>query len=360
MLQSFIIRVMEAETYFDNGTFRTLDLFAGIGGIRKGFEATGRFQTVFANDNDRYCKMTYDRNFDAVKMSLKDVREISMAGGYVPEFDFLLGGFPCQAFSVAIHGKGFDDEKGRGTLFNEIERLLKEAQILQNRPPAGFLLENVRNLLSHDDGKTFRTILKKLTALGYRVQYRVYNSLDFGVAQNRERIYIVGFLDERVADNFQWPEPTTPDRQSKVTDILDSEADPRYYYNDQPLFDRIKDEVVNPNYVYLYRRNYIRQHPGGYAPTLVASMGLGGHNVPIVRDSKGIRRLSPAECARLQGYNDLHIPLQISDAQAYKQIGNSVTVPVIRAVAEQVVSAFDAVTKKESAISRAKLELARM
>lgn len=330
-----VTKILSMRTTFP---LKTIDLFAGIGGIRKGFEMTGKFQTVFANDFDKNCKLTYDRNFGTTKLTVADVKDISMKKGHIPEFNFLVGGFPCQAFSVAIHGKGFHDEKGRGVLFNEIYRLLCEAVKLQKEPPVGFFLENVRNLKSHDGGKTFKTIMAKLAKAGYHTDYRVYNSLDFGVPQNRERIYIVGFRDEKVLQRFKWPEPNHS--RSKVRDFLERDVDPVYYYNGTPLFEKIKNHVTNPDYVYLYRRNHVRTHRDGHSPTLVASMGLGGHNVPIIRDSKGIRRLTPTECARLQGYDDLQLPPGMSDVHAYKQIGNSVTVPVIHKIADAIVDAL--------------------
>jgi DNA (cytosine-5)-methyltransferase 1 len=321
---------------------RTIDLFAGIGGIRKGFESTGLFETVYANDFDKWCKLTYDKNFDDAKLSLKDIRKVGVLNGDVPQFDFILSGFPCQPFSIGAHGKGFDDHKGRGTLFEEIIRLITESEQKFGQLPMGFMLENVKNLKSHDGGRTYQIIHDKLSALGYHIDSKVYNSLNFGVAQSRERIYIVGFRDKELLDNFKWPEPqVSPTDFVRVKDILEDHVDSRFYYNGKPLYDKIGHEVVNPDSVYTYRRNYVREQKQGYAPTLVASMGLGGHNVPIIRDTKGMRKLTPLECARVQGYYDLHIPLGVVDSQIYKQIGNSVSVPVIKAIAKEVAAAID-------------------
>lgn len=330
---------------------KTIDLFAGIGGIRKGFENTGRFQTVYANDFDKACKLTYDKNFDDIKLTLKDIKQVSIKKDAIPEFDFVLSGFPCQPFSVGAHGKGFDDHKGRGTLFEEIVRLLKEAKEAYGQLPMGFMLENVKNLKTHDSKRTYQIIHDSLAELGYHVDSRVYNSLQFGVAQSRERIYIVGFRSKELFDAFEWPEPTySPGEYVKVKDILDPQVEARFYYDGKPLYDKIGHVVTNPDYVYNYRRNYVRPLKQGYAPTLVASMGLGGHNVPIIRDSKGMRKLTPSECAKLQGYYDLHIPVGIADQQIYKQIGNSVSVPVIQAIANQVALAVEAleVTEEET------------
>lgn len=332
-------------------TLKTIDLFAGIGGIRKGFERTGRFQTVYANDFDKHCKLTYDKNFEDVKLTLKDIRNVSMHTGEVPKFDFVLSGFPCQPFSIGAHGKGFNDYKGRGNLFEEIVRLLKESEEAHGELPLGFLLENVKNLKTHDSKRTYQIIHDRLAELGYFIDSKVYNSLSFGVAQSRERIYIVGFRSQDLLEAFEWPEPThLPHEYVKVKDILDSQVEARFYYDGKPLGDKIGNEVSNPDWVYNYRRTYVRAQKQGYAPTLVASMGLGGHNVPIIRDSKGIRKLTPSECAKLQGYYDLHFPMGSSDQQVYKQIGNSVSVPVIKAIAEKIADAVEDVHRSSAKV----------
>lgn len=332
----------------DKTTYKTIDLFAGIGGIRKGFEKTGRFKTIYANDFDRHCKLTYDANFQETPLTVKDIREVRLVVDGIEPFDFLLGGFPCQAFSVAGHRQGLEDQKGRGILFEEIERLLREAADTQVIPPQGFMLENVKNLLNHDKGRTYPIIKERLSALGYHLDEKYYNTRDFGVPQNRERVYIVGFRSPEVMAAFKWPEaPGRGDVQ--VQDLLDKEVDPVHYYEGKPLYDRIKDYVTSDATVYQYRRNYVRENAKGVSPTLMANMGMGGHNVPIIKDAKGIRRLTPSECGRLQGFDDLVIPADLSFHQIYRQIGNSVTVPVIAAVAEAMVQALDAVKSKKEA-----------
>ncbi len=307
---------------------RTIDLFAGIGGIRIGFERAG-FNTVFANDFDEQCKNTYDLNFPTSKLVVEDIKKIGIKD--LPEFDFLLGGFPCQAFSIAGYRKGFNDEKGRGNLFFDI------AKIIEIRKPEGFLLENVKNLKSHDNGRTFKIILETLENLGYYVNAKVLNSMEYGnIPQNRERIYIVGFKNKDYAERFLFPNPINLTK--KITDLLENDVSEKYYYNGKPLFEKLKNFVKEEGKVYQWRRQYVRENKSGVCPTLTANMGMGGHNVPIIKDKKGIRKLTPFECARIQGFpEDYKLP-KISDSALYKQFGNSVSVPVIEAVAKQIMT----------------------
>lgn len=311
--------------------FRTIDLFAGVGGLRMGFEKAG-FQTVFANDFEHKCKYTYDLNFATSKLTVEDIRKIGLDD--LPEFDFLLGGFPCQAFSIAGYRQGFSDEKGRGNLFFDV------ARIIEARKPQGFLLENVKNLKSHDGGRTFRIIEETLKGLGYHIQAKVLNTMDYGnVPQNRERIYIVGFKDENVAKRFSFPSPTP--LTVKVSDLLEKHVDEKYYYNGKPLFDKLAPFIKEQGKVYQWRRQYVRENKSGVCPTLTANMGMGGHNVPIIKDNKGIRKLTPLECFRIQGFPKTYVLPNIADSALYKQAGNSVSVPVIEALAKQIKMAVD-------------------
>lgn len=314
-----------------NKKFRTLDLFAGVGGIRLGFEKAG-FTTVFANDFDKYCKDTYDLNFQDSKLFIDDIKNIKTAD--LPKFDYILGGFPCQAFSIAGYRHGFNDKKGRGNLFFEI------ARIIEDRKPDGFMLENVKNLKGHDGGKTFEIIMKTLNDLGYYVKSQVLNSMEYGnMPQNRERIYIVGFKNKKQYDNFNFPEPLK--LKIKITDLLEKEVDKKYYYNNKPLYEKLKDFVVKEGVVYQWRRQYVRENKSGVCPTLTANMGMGGHNVPIIKDKNGIRKLTPLECFRIQGFpKEYKLPKNISDANLYKQAGNSVTVTTVEAVATKMMEAI--------------------
>jgi len=311
--------------------FKTVDLFAGIGGIRLGFENAG-FKTVFANDFEPQCKNTYDLNFRDSKLIVEDIRKIGIDD--LPKFDFLLGGFPCQAFSIAGYRQGFDDEKGRGNLFFDI------ARILDARKPEGFLLENVKNLKSHDGGKTFRIIQETLENLGYYLKTKVLNSMEYGnIPQNRERVYLVGFRNKDYSDKFEFP--NTVKLTVKITDLLEKNVPEKYYYNGKPLFKKLKDFIKEEGKVYQWRRQYVRENKSGVCPTLTANMGTGGHNVPIIKDKKGIRKLTPLECGRIQGFPiDYKIP-ELADSALYKQFGNSVSVPVVEAVAKQMMRAME-------------------
>ena len=302
---------------------RTVDLFAGVGGIRLGFEKAG-FQTVFANDFDKTCKDTYDLNFSKPKLTIKDIWKVNIKD--IPKFDILLGGFPCQAFSIAGYRKGFKDKKDRGNLFFRI------VEILEERKPKAFLLENVKNLKGHDKGKTFKIIKETLEKLGYNIKSEILNSMTHGnIPQNRERIFIAGFLDKKKAKKFKFPKKIILKKSYKQ--FIADEVDNKYYYNDKPLYKKIKDDINSESTIYQWRRKYVRANKKGVCPTLTANMGTGGHNVPIIKNHKGIRKLTPKECFLLQGFPKSFKLPKLSDSKLYHQAGNSVTMPVIKRMA---------------------------
>ena len=319
-----------------NKEMNFIDLFAGIGGIKLGFEKNG-FTSVFSNDYDAYCKTTFDHNFSDIyhvetELYLKDIAQVE--SGIFPEFGLLTGGFPCQPFSIAGYRKGFTD-KGRGDLFFEIVRILKD------RRPKAFLLENVKNLKTHDKGNTLKLIYDELEKVGYQVKDAVLNTMEYGnLPQNRERIYIVGFLNKCVLDRFKFPNKMKLTKT--IHDCLFSEkVKDKYYYNDKPLFEKIKKEVNKKDTVYQWRRKYVRENKSNVCPTLTANMGTGGHNVPIILDDFGIRKLTPRECANFQGFPKEYMLPKIADSQLYKQIGNSVSIPVIERIAKQMKIALE-------------------
>ena len=311
---------------------RIADLFAGIGGIKIGFEKAG-FKCIFANDFDKNCKITYDMNFAEEQKSLI-LEDIAKIPSYlIPDFEVLTGGFPCQPFSIAGYQKGFSD-KGRGDLFFEIVRILKE------KKPKAFLLENVKNLKTHNEGETLQIIYNELQKIGYYVTDKVLNTMEYGnIPQNRERIYIVGFLDQKAFNSFSFPEKIKLTKT--IHNCLESEVEDKYYYNGKPLYQKLKNKIVKKDTVYQWRRKYVRENKNGVCPTLTANMGMGGHNVPLVLNEKGIRKLTPRECANFQGFpEDFRLP-KIADSSLYKQIGNSVSIPVIERIAIKIKNALN-------------------
>ena len=305
-----------------------------------GFECAG-FESVYSNDIDKYAAETYELNFGEIDTS--NLFDVVKRRGMKPipkKFDILLGGFPCQPFSLAGRMRGFADE-GRGDLLFAI------IDILQKRKPKAVFLENVKNLQHHDDEKTFKRIKKELEGAGYYIDAKVLNSMHYGnVPQTRERIYIVGFRKPRTLMNFRWPDQTPLSK--KISNILQKKVNEKYYYieDDKFIYPKLKDAVKNKDRVYQYRRVYVRENKNGVCPTLTASMGVGGHNVPIIKDAKGIRKITPRECARLQGFPESFIlPVNQADTHLYKQIGNSVTVPVIARIAENIRIAMESVIK---------------
>ncbi|PMO60132.1 DNA (cytosine-5-)-methyltransferase [Vibrio breoganii] len=316
-----------------------MDLFAGIGGVRLGFEAA-KGVCVFSSEFDAKAQLTYKANHgdfpfgDITKITEEDSNNI-------PDHDVLLGGFPCQAFSIAGYRQGFDDEKGRGNLFLNIHEILKV------KKPKAFLLENVKNLQGHDGGKTFKIIKTSLEELGYSVIHKVMNSMEYGnVPQTRERIYIVGFKDEvgsQPGDNtdtltakFKWPE--TEKLTKTIRTVLESNVDDQFYYEKYACHEKLAKEMTREDTVYQWRRHYVRENKSNVCPTLTANMGTGGHNVPLILDeNRRIRKLTPRECSYVQGFPDSFvIPKGIANSHLYKQFGNSVTVPVIKKIALEI------------------------
>ena len=316
--------------------------FAGVGGIDAGFENTGVFQTVYANEFDPYPAATFELNH-TIKVDVKDIHEVKAEE--LPDFDVLLAGFPCQAFSIAGLRKGFDDEKGRGELFFELVRIIEA-----KRPRIAFF-ENVKNLVGHDNGNTFKVICEQLEVLGYKYTYKVLNAMEYGnVAQNRERIYIVAFRDSEDFNRFAWMEklPLT----STVKDIIDFDArvDDKYYYTEgkykSNIYEAICEAMANDDPtapgIYQWRRQYVRKNQSGVVPTLTANQGEGGHNVCLVKTKYGIRKMTPRECFNTQGFSkDFILPENQSDARLYKQAGNSVCVAVIQRIAEAIAVALE-------------------
>lgn len=297
---------------------KTIDLFAGIGGIRLGFEDLG-CKNVFSSDWDKYAQKVYFDNFN--EMPFGDINFIPP--NEIPDHDILLAGFPCQPFSIAGKGLGFDDT--RGTLFFNIFSILKE------KKPQAFFLENVKRLISHRNGETFQTIISNLKSLGYCVYYKVFNSLHFGLPQKRERIYIIGFKEQI---DFKFPTPIGIFKPLKEILEEDDFVDKKYFISDelkQKKASRLKKVPPIPS---IWHENI-----GGNISPLPYSCALraeGSYNYLLVN---GIRRLTEREMLRLQGFPE-DFKIDIPYSQARKVAGNSVSVPVIKAIAQKMLFAM--------------------
>lgn len=325
--------------------FTFIDLFAGIGGMRIGFESAGG-TCVYSNEWNKYCQQTYFANFG--EQPEGDITQVDE--NVIPDHDILVAGFPCQPFSIAGVSKkkslgratGFED-KTQGTLFFDVCRILKAKR------PKAFLLENVKNLRSHDKGRTFKVILESLDELGYKVFFDVIDGKNY-VPQHRERILIVGFDTERYGNNFDfefninsvYPSPV-------IKDILEDDVVEKYTLSDK---------------LWLYLQNYAQKHKAagngfgyGIAPlngvsrTLSARYYKDGSEILIEQAGKNPRRLTPRECARLQGFPET-FKIPVSDTQAYRQFGNSVVVPLITDIAKQIVSRVNELDEQENFIIR--------
>lgn len=306
-----------------NPEFCYIDLFAGIGGIRIPFQELGG-ECVFSSEWDRFSQKTYRVNFGETPSG--DITKIKSES--IPNFDILLGGFPCQPFSQAGLHKGFADT--RGTLFFEIERIIKDKR------PKAFLLENVKQLKGHDGGRTFSVILEHLTALDYYVAAKILKANDFGLPQIRERVYIVGF-DKRffhLEDDYEFPFPQPSGIKTRVGDILESNVDEKYTISDRLWSGHQRRKAENAQKGKGFGYSLVTAD-SPYTRTISARYYKDGSEILIEQDGKNPRKITPRECARLQGFPDDYI-IPVSDAQAYKQFGNSVAVPVVRAIAKKM------------------------
>jgi len=314
----------------ENYTFKFIDLFAGIGGFRLALQNLGG-KCVFTSEWDENAKKTYRANFGETPFG--DITKI-YTKNYIPGgFDVLCAGFPCQAFSIAGNQKGFADT--RGTLFFDIE------QIIDIHRPKVVFLENVKNLFSHDKGNTFKTIIDILeNKLGYKVYSKILNSMTHAnVPQNRERIFIVAIDPKQVKKygDFKFPEPIPLTKN--IHDILEKgkQADYLYYKKDHQYYPELKKTMTSKDTVYQWRRVYARENKSNVCPTLTANMGTGGHNVPLVLDDYGIRKLTPKECFAFQGYPvEKYVLPNIANSKLYMQAGNSVTTSLIERIGIEI------------------------
>jgi DNA (cytosine-5-)-methyltransferase len=323
------LKQQNKERKIGNADFKFIDLFAGIGGMRIAYEQAGG-HCVYSNEWNKYSQQTYFANFGELPEG--DITKVNEKN--IPDHDVLVAGFPCQPFSIAGVSKkqsmgratGFED-KTQGTLFFDVCRILKAKR------PKAFMLENVKNLCSHDRGRTFKVITESLDELNYTVFYKVLDGQSF-VPQHRERIIIVGFDRKRYGDIIDFSFDITPaDPKPLMKDILDQEVDDKYTLSDK---------------LWIYLQNYAAKHkaagngfgygiadPNGISRTLSARYYKDGSEILIAQDGKNPRRLTPRECARLQGFPE-NFKIPVSDTQAYKQFGNSVVVPLMANIAKLV------------------------
>lgn len=310
--------------------------FAGVGGIDKGFELAG-FETVYANEFDKNATITYKANFPNVNLDQRDIHDLDESKD-IPNFDILLAGFPCQAFSVAGYRQGFEDEKGRGNLFFDLLRIIKK------KKPKIIFLENVKNLVAHDNGNTFNIINSSLETLGYHVKPMVLNASNYGnTPQTRERIYIVCFKNKSHYKNFEFPKPIKLEKSLQAVIDFDNDQDKKFYYTEScSFYEQLKENITRSDTCYQWRRVYVRENKSNLCPTLTANMGTGGHNVPLIKTHTGkIRKLTPRECFNLQGFPDnFELPQTLCNGALYKQAGNSVVVTVIQRIAEEIKQAI--------------------
>jgi len=305
--------------------YKFIDLFAGIGGIRLGFEKVFKDKSafVFASEIDKFAQKTYYENFKHLPHG--DITCIEPSE--IPSFDILLAGFPCQPFSNAGLKKGFNDT--RGTLFFDIARISKYHK------PKVLFLENVKGFKNHDKGNTFKVVKSTLEDMGYKVYAKVLNAKNFGVPQNRERIYIVAFLDKKTEFEF----PSGDNIKTKLGEILLDKVDDKYTISDKLWagHQRRKREHKEKGNGFGYS---MFNHNSEYTSTISARYYKDGSEILIEQKDKNPRKITPREAARLQGFPD-NFKIPVSDTQSYKQFGNSVAVPVIEAIARNILKVID-------------------
>lgn len=305
---------------------RMIDLFAGTGAFTLAFESTNAVDVVFANDMISHSKNIYDENFDH-HLTLKNLNDISIED--IPQHDILTAGFPCQPFSVAGYQEGFKDE--RANVFWKI------LSIIDHHQPKCIVLENVKNLVSHDNKKTFKIIKEKLEEKGYHICYKILNTAKItGIPHHRERIYIICLKSREAFNKFKLEFPFI--EKKPINQFLEADVASKYYYTERSsTWELLKANVTKSDTIYQYRRVYVRENKSKECPTLTANMGTGGHNVPIILNTTGIRKLTPRECFNLQGFPASYKLPILSDTNLYKLAGNAVSVPVVKLIAEKLI-----------------------
>lgn len=317
----------------ENNKYTVGSMFAGIGGICLGFKQAG-FNIIWANENNAAACRTYRKNFG--NDYLTEANIVTLDKTTIPKFDILTAGFPCQPFSLAGPHKGFDDNRGK--LFFQIIEVIEEVQ------PKVVFLENVANLIDHDNGKTFILMFSALSELGYIVRYQNLSSNEYGnLPQTRNRTYVVAFKSEYLATRFKYPKKI--ELTTKIFNVINRHIRQKeiYYYSENdPFYDRVLNKVKRTDSIYRVHDSGIHIAKNQTCPTLTASMGTRKNRVPIILDDYGYRKLTVRECLDFQGFpKEYTFPKGTTLEEAYAQIGNSVCVPVIRRIAQQILKVME-------------------
>jgi DNA (cytosine-5)-methyltransferase 1 len=323
--------------FINNKECRIADFCVGTGGFTLASQLADNelYKTIFANDMDKNSKIIYTKNFGDSHFQLCDIHDIKEET--IPYFDVLTAGFPCQSYSLAGNKLGFDDPRA--------DVFWKLMKIIRYHKPRFVIFENVKNLHTHDNGNTFKTISSSIKDAGYFFKYKILNTCKItGIPQNRERIYIVCCKNR---DDYELLDLEFPEKNNvSIKNILEQKVDNKYYYKPQSIiYNKLKESVVKDDTFYQYRRTFVRENKSGVCPTLTANAGTGGHNVCIIKDLQGIRKITPRESFKLQGFPDSYIlnNLQekskndiLSDSVLYKLAGNAITVEVAKLIFEKI------------------------
>ena len=311
---------------------KMIDLCSGTGAFSYVLNKTGKIETVFANDLLDSSEKIFNLNHiqGSIKLIKGDLTTIKEED--IPQFDILTAGFSCQPYSIAGKQKGFEDKRS--------DILWKILNIIKYHNPSIVILENVKNLKSHNNGKTLKIILDILVKLKYYVKYEILNTCKItNIPQNRERRYIVCFKSKDLYDKFNFDFPEV--KNLSISNFLEKIIPEKYYYteNTTKIYDKLKDCITNNisnNTVYQYRRYYVRENKNNICPTLTENMGSGGHNVPLILDDNGIRKFTPRECFNLQGFPQDYILPKLSDSKLYSLAGNAVSIPIIELITNKI------------------------
>jgi len=311
-------------------TIKYIDLFAGTGGFSLALKTRDAlYECVFANDMEKSSQKIYQLNYPNHNFHFGNIHDLDISED-IPKHDLLCAGFPCQPFSIAGEGKGFGDKRS-----NVFWKLLN---ILEYHNPRFAILENVKNLKSHDKGNTFKTIKNELEKLGYQIKYEILDtSILTEIPHHRERIYIICFRDTKDYEGFKFDFESSKVKQIKALLQSSVEVDDKFYYTEKlkvyPTINQQVIKTIDQNVLYQYRRYYVRENKSNLCPTLTANMGSGGHNVPLLRDDRGVRKLTPRECFNLQGFPQSYkFPPNLSNSALYKLAGNAISVPIVELI----------------------------